>query len=182
MLYRLPAADFHDVTVGNNGGETAAVGYDLASGLGSVRFDRAVVDAKGLGNKPPTANFGYTTSGLNVTFNDTSTDSDGTVTGWKWNFGDGSTPTTSNTRQNPIHDYAAAGTYKVTEIVTDNQGATATTSKTLTVAGSAMQQLLGNPGFESGTAPWTVTANASHPVIACNTAEPAADGSCAAWA
>jgi hypothetical protein len=34
-LYSLPAADFHDVTSGSNGGFTAAAGYDLVTGLGT---------------------------------------------------------------------------------------------------------------------------------------------------
>jgi kumamolisin len=35
-LYDAPAADFHDITVGNNGGYAAKPGWDAASGLGSV--------------------------------------------------------------------------------------------------------------------------------------------------
>ena len=35
-LYQLPAADFHDITSGNNG-FAAAAGYDLVTGLGSPR-------------------------------------------------------------------------------------------------------------------------------------------------
>ncbi|HVT80383.1 MAG TPA: proprotein convertase P-domain-containing protein [Phycisphaerae bacterium] len=34
-LYALPAADFHDVTQGSNGGFAAGVGYDLVTGLGT---------------------------------------------------------------------------------------------------------------------------------------------------
>ncbi len=43
-LYRaLTAANYHDVTSGNNGGETAGVGWDFATGFGS--FNLASVDA-----------------------------------------------------------------------------------------------------------------------------------------
>ncbi|WP_169750192.1 collagenase [Streptosporangium amethystogenes] len=80
-------------------------------------------------NKPPTANFTFTVSGLNATFTDTSTDSDGTIASRSWEFGDG----TSSTAANPTHAYAAAGTYPVKLTVTDNGGATASTTKQVTV-------------------------------------------------
>ncbi|NIO80977.1 MAG: PKD domain-containing protein [Candidatus Aminicenantes bacterium] len=81
------------------------------------------------GNLPPIADFTYTTSDLTVNFTDTSTDPDGTVVGWDWNFGDGNT----STLQNPTHTYAAGGTYTVTLTVTDNDGATDSISKDVTV-------------------------------------------------
>lgn len=37
-LYTLPASVFHDITVGNNGGETAGSGWDYASGFGSFNL------------------------------------------------------------------------------------------------------------------------------------------------
>ncbi|MEN6410289.1 MAG: S8 family serine peptidase [Anaerolineaceae bacterium] len=80
-------------------------------------------------NQPPTAGFTYTTSGLTATFTDTSTDSDGTIVSWGWDFGDGG----SSTAQNPTHTYAAAGTYTVGLTVTDNDGATGITSQNVTV-------------------------------------------------
>jgi len=58
-----------------------------------------------------------------------STDPDGTITAYNWTFGDG----TSATAQNPSHSYAAAGSYTVTLKVTDDQGATGSTSQTVTV-------------------------------------------------
>ena len=42
LLYQLPATDFHDVTYGNNNGETAGPGYDFATGRGSIILSRAV--------------------------------------------------------------------------------------------------------------------------------------------
>jgi len=42
LIYNLPASDFHDVTSGNNGGSTAGVGYDLASGRGSIILNTAI--------------------------------------------------------------------------------------------------------------------------------------------
>src|SRR5205814_5354635 len=57
-------------------------------------------------------------------------DPDGSITAYTWTLGDGAT----STAQNPSHTYAAGGTYTVTLTVTDNQGATGSTSKTVTVA------------------------------------------------
>lgn len=70
-------------------------------------------------NLGPTASFTPSCSGLTCNFTDTSTDPDGTVVGWSWNFGDGNT----STAQNPSHTYAAGGSYTVTLAATDNDGA-----------------------------------------------------------
>ena len=84
-------------------------------------------------NEPPTGEFTYLASELTVTFTDTSTDSDGRIVGWSWNFGDGGT----SPLQNPAHTYAGSGTYSVTLMVTDDDGATDSISKNVTVtAGS----------------------------------------------
>ena len=53
----------------------------------------------------------------------------GTITSWEWDFGDG----TTSTVQNPKHTYTQAGTYTVKLTVKDDLGATATTSKEITV-------------------------------------------------
>ncbi|MEZ4417585.1 MAG: PKD domain-containing protein [Gemmatimonadota bacterium] len=74
----------------------------------------------GPGNQPPTASFTSGCTDLDCAFADGSTDVDGTVVGWAWDFGDGGT----STAQSPAHIYAAAGTYSVTLTVTDDDGAT----------------------------------------------------------
>jgi PKD repeat protein len=83
------------------------------------------------GNLPPIADFTYIIDGMTVTFTDTSTDPDGIIVGLLWDFGDG----TTSTEQNPVHTYAAAGTYTVTLTVTDDDGATGSISKDVTVTG-----------------------------------------------
>jgi PKD repeat protein len=82
-----------------------------------------------VGNLPPTADFTFTTNDLTANFTDTSTDPDGTIASWLWDFGDGNT----STEQNPSHAYAAAGTYTVTLTVTDNDAASDSVSKSVTV-------------------------------------------------
>ncbi len=154
------SADFHDVTSGNNSGETAAAGWDYPTGFGSVNIANFVSHVTGGGGGTggtPSANFSFTTNGLTANFTDTSTDSGGTIGSWSWTFGDGGT----STSQNPTHTYAAAGTYSVTETVTDSQDgkqSSKTEQVTVSSGGGGGSQLLGNPGFETGSAaPWTMS-------------------------
>ena len=46
-LYKLPSADFHDVTSGSNGEYSAGVGYDLVTGLGSPVANKLLGDLAG---------------------------------------------------------------------------------------------------------------------------------------
>ncbi|MGW1177841.1 M4 family metallopeptidase [Kitasatospora sp. NPDC002543] len=77
---------------------------------------------------------------------------------------------------------SAAGTYNVTVTAKDSAGKTGTTSFTWTVStgggGCTPAQLLGNAGFETGTAtPWT----ASSGVVDSSTSQAAHSGSWKAW-
>lgn len=90
------------------------------------------------GNQSPNADFDSSANGLSVSFTDQSSDPDGTLVAWAWTFGDGST----SSAQDPSHSYAANGTYLVGLTVTDNEGATASTSQNISVSdgsGSAIQ-------------------------------------------
>jgi PKD repeat protein len=70
-------------------------------------------------NQPPRADFQVDCQQLTCVFSDRSTDADGGVVGWAWDFGDGST----STDRNPSHAYAAGGTFQVRLTVTDGGGA-----------------------------------------------------------
>ncbi len=81
-------------------------------------------------NQAPVAAFVSTATGLSVSFDGTgSTDADGTIASYLWDFGDGSTATTAT----PQRTYAVAGSYTVTLTVADNAGAVHSASKAITV-------------------------------------------------
>jgi len=66
---------------------------------------------------------------LNVNFNASgSSDPDGSIIMYSWNFGDG----TSGTGSTILHNYSSAGSYIATLTVTDNDGATDQASITIT--------------------------------------------------
>jgi len=77
-------------------------------------------------NDPPDAEFEIDCQDLSCTFVDRSTDGDGSVVSWQWNFGDGGT----STQRNPTHVYATEGRYEVLLMVTDDDGAADTRTHT----------------------------------------------------
>ena len=86
-------------------------------------------------NVKPVAGFTSSCTELECSFDSsTSSDADGMIAGYRWNFGD-STP--EATAANPSHTFSSAGSYAVTLTVTDNRGAS--TSKTVTVRVAANQ-------------------------------------------
>jgi PKD repeat protein len=116
----------------------------IYSAPGKYRVVLTVTDSGGLqvsgtieitveppGNNPPIANFSFSQQNrkLVIDFIDTSSDTDGAITTWNWNFGDNSTDTV----QNPSHTYLADGTYQVTLTVTDNGGKSNSITKNVVV-------------------------------------------------
>ena len=73
-------------------------------------------------NQPPVGSFTPTANGLTVTFNaSASSDPDGTILGYQWNFGDGTT-VLNTTSATVTHVYANSGTFMVNLIVLDSRG------------------------------------------------------------
>ena len=62
-----------------------------------------------------------------------STDADGTITGYQWDFGDGN----SSTLANPSHTYASAGSYTAKLTVTDNLGGEGLSQATVEINGGS---------------------------------------------
>lgn len=87
-------------------------------------------------NVAPTAAYTVTCVYLDCTFDGTSsTDSDGTVTGWAWDFGDGDT---GNGDVVP-HTFDNPGTYSVQLIATDDDNATNAVTNSVTVTGAPVE-------------------------------------------
>ena len=90
------------------------------------------------------------TIGTTTRFIDQSSDTDGQIVSWAWNFGDGST----STERHPVHTFAAAGDYTVTLTVADNSGLTNIYSRVYHVVGSlnpdfTVSPLIAHEGGES---------------------------------
>ncbi|WP_344710937.1 PKD domain-containing protein [Aeromicrobium flavum] len=84
-----------------------------------------------LPNVAPVADFRTTVTpgSRTVQFTSESSDSDGAITSHVWDFGDGAT----STDQNPAHDFGSFGTHEVTLTVTDNEGATSSRTRTVSL-------------------------------------------------
>ncbi len=105
-------------------------------------------------NQPPNAvaNANPTTgkAPLTVQFNGaSSTDSDGTITNYKWAFKDG----TTGQAKNPLHTFNNAGAYNVRLIVTDNSGAKDTAFVKITVTNNAAPNAVASANPANGLAP-----------------------------
>lgn len=81
------------------------------------------------GNMPPKADFSYISHDATVDFLDKSTDADGFIVSWNWDFGDGST----STERNPTHIFPGISMYKVSLTVTDDRGARSVASRRIMV-------------------------------------------------
>jgi len=119
-----------------------------------------LVIPSGTPNTPPTAVVSATpTSGsapLTVSFNSAgSSDPDGSISAYNWNFGDGSAVVNTATAS---HIYQNAGTFTAILTVTDNRGATSNASASITVTSSGLVAptgLTGKAGKGSVTLNWT---------------------------
>jgi len=111
---------------------------DLDSNLATVTI---TVDPV---NDPPVAdpNGPYSgTVGVPVTFyGSNSSDCDGTIVSYDWDFGDGA----AGSGVSPAHSYSTAGTYTVTLIVIDNDGASHMATTSVDIASIAPEEMIEN--------------------------------------
>lgn len=139
---------------------------------GTATATATITDGSGM--QPPVANPGgpYAgTTGRTISFNGTaSRDPDGTIVSYDWSFGDGGTASGAQ----PLHAYAASGTYTVTLRVTDDTGRSHSASTTATVTAPVNQAPTANAGGPYSGAPGAaVSFNGS------GSSDP--DGSIASW-
>jgi serine protease len=114
-------------------------------------------------NQAPTASFSANPqtgeAPLQVTFNGSeSSDPDGTIASYSWDFGDGQTGTVTN----PNHIYTEEGNYQVTLTVTDNDGATGEVTQEIVVTPSTNKAPTASftASQTTGGVPLTVSFNA----------------------
>jgi MYXO-CTERM domain-containing protein len=113
------------------GGTDRTVTLTVVDNSGAIDVDTAFVKV----NLPPTAEAGpahYADPGEIVTFSGLgSTDSDGTIVLYRWDFGDSG----QGSGASVTHQYAVGGDYTVTLTVTDNDGSTNQDTTVVHVAG-----------------------------------------------
>ncbi len=116
---------------------------------------KAVFLYAGVPDVPPTASFTSNCDQLTCSFDGSgSTDSDGTIASYAWDFGDGATATGVS----PQHAYAAAGTYTVKLTVTDDRGGTNMASQQVQAATNATNiAFVGTDVYNANTKSATVT-------------------------
>ncbi len=118
-------------------------------------------------NVAPVARLSTSVTGLSVAVDGgASSDADGTVVSYAWDFGDGATGTGRTTS----HAYTSAGTYAVRLTVTDDDGATAVASESVVIV-TPPSGVLAEELFDGTTAsgwgsaepggPWTLAGGAS---------------------
>ncbi|MGC0271840.1 PKD domain-containing protein [Pseudactinotalea sp. Z1739] len=93
-------------------------------------LDHYTLGSGNVPNVPPVAEFDHVVEGLQVAFDASgSSDSDGAIVSYEWDFGDGDT----GSGVSPSHTYAESGTYQVTLTVTDDDGASAELTREVSV-------------------------------------------------
>lgn len=106
----------------NAGADTGTLNHWSLT-LTAVEEDDGLPDA-------PVAGFEASVEDLTVSFTNTSSDNDGDIESYFWEFGDGST----STEVNPVYAYSEEGTYDVTLTVTDATELSDTVTQSVTVS------------------------------------------------
>ncbi|MSV86001.1 MAG: PKD domain-containing protein, partial [Actinobacteria bacterium] len=82
-----------------------------------------------------------------------STDTDGTIASYSWDFGDG---TAASTAADPTHTYTAAGSFTATLTITDDDGATDTADVAVQVNANVGPTAAANSNVTGGQVPLTI--------------------------
>jgi parallel beta-helix repeat protein len=87
-----------------------------------------------------------------------STDSEGNIASYTFDFGDGTGPVGPQAGTTAAHTYASAGTFTVTVTVTDAGGLSSTATAQVN---ATLANLVGNPGFETDLTGWNTSGSGS---------------------
>jgi PKD repeat protein len=136
------------VPMGLRAGLTATA--DSASARASMVSIALRAKGSGLPNQAPAASLSVSCTQLDCAFDGSgSTDPDGTLASYAWDFGDG----TTGTGVSPSHSYASAGEYQVSLTVTDDRGGQNTAGQSVTVAAAPVPPL-GLVGVSASNVNW----------------------------
>ncbi len=123
-------------------------------------------------NLEPQVDFAVTPVSANTTvsfnFADNSSDPDGSIVGWTWDFGDGN----NSSEQNPQYRYLLPGDYSVTLTAQDNLGAQNSTTQVLAVTNALPLLDFAVPqGVRNGSY-WVVPANLEISIAGSGSSDP----------
>ncbi|MFD0672435.1 PA14 domain-containing protein [Cohnella sp. GCM10027633] len=142
-------------TITNNGMDVidqypqAAADLEWSGNIVSGNNPNTQPTSRGFANLKPVANFTAPTTlllGQSATFSNTSTDADGTLAHYLWDFGEG----LPSTATSPTYVYQKPGTYRVTLMATDDGGRSAIKEHAIVVS-------QGPPDTQAPTAPTNLT-------------------------
>jgi PKD repeat protein len=107
-----------------------------AQGVAGKMVSQNVTVAPLPANQAPSAQFASAVNLLSVGVDASlSSDPDGTITTYAWNFGDPNSSTNTASGKTATHTYGATGSYTVTLVVTDNAGLIATSQQLVNIVG-----------------------------------------------
>jgi PKD repeat protein len=126
------SAGVYYLTIDGVGANDLTTGYSDYASIGQYSITGTLAASNA---QPPVAAVSANpisgTTPLTVSFSSVnSSDADGTIVSYSWNFGDG----TTSTEPNPVHIYNSAGTFTAVLTVTDNSGLTDTDSVVITAS------------------------------------------------
>jgi alpha-tubulin suppressor-like RCC1 family protein/PKD repeat protein len=145
VTHTYASADTYMVTLTVTGASGATAKTTQSLSVGTTDPVASFIASPASGNPP-----------LEVSFDaSASFDPDGDIVSWEWDFGDGS----SGSGEITSHTYTLAGTFTVELAVTDDNGATGTTTREVRINQAPTASFTVNPN--AGPALLTVTVNAS---------------------